>query len=528
LSNTYFIVVGVIFLEIAASWDVYGRGDVGGWACAVIVVAMVDIYVLNTQRERYEEVEGLSTDTEATNENDSLLPRTRYGTSSNGRSRQSSGASSGLGGGENEERQRLLSQNVDCKCNGLRGRSKHGKAIKNDYTRSFEDAMKSILHALNELLKVLALVVSCFLLHGALIHGLGTQHHAPHEGNFLTFTVQNQHGESVNKTVYYWCSRSLADQGHNHTFYQPETNDTTDSPVFILENDLAYGMADWLGLFAALRIQGHRVCIWDKPGVGFSFYATKQDLIPSSYYGAFLEALNKTEYENFPAPYSFVAEGVTGVQMVLGAAQSHPEMVKEILLLNPLLPDFEARAHAEIEELNSMETRSLVAVHRRQKIRSTVFLNAIGVPFGLVPYLTDEQRRPNVSSWTEVDANEQRWNGITEKTWILELWMNDERHAPKNLVAKVPSDIPVHVIGSNLTESQITDGPCKKLSLDENQCEILIAEEKIALDEKLNFVQNGGIFVACDFQECGLDSNYLVYQSPNATVTLIKHILQLK
>ena len=46
-NNTYFILMSLLFLEISASWDVYGRGDVASLAAACIALNIFNVYVVS-------------------------------------------------------------------------------------------------------------------------------------------------------------------------------------------------------------------------------------------------------------------------------------------------------------------------------------------------------------------------------------------------------------------------------------------------------------------------------------------------
>ena len=45
---------------------------------------------------------------------------------------------------------------------------------------------------------------------------------------------------------------------------------STALPVLLFESSGSHHLADWLGILAAARDNDHRVCVWDKPGLGFS------------------------------------------------------------------------------------------------------------------------------------------------------------------------------------------------------------------------------------------------------------------
>lgn len=76
-------------------------------------------------------------------------------------------------------------------------------------------------------------------------------------------------------------------------------------PPIIFESDGSHGLGDWLGLVNAMD-NHHRICVWDKLGLGFSDYLLSQQSSSSNqYYPALIDALIAAE-PDFAPPYIFV------------------------------------------------------------------------------------------------------------------------------------------------------------------------------------------------------------------------------
>ncbi len=53
LNNGYFVCVSILCLEMAASWDVYGRDDVALLSAIGVAAGIINIYSLSTGSLRY-------------------------------------------------------------------------------------------------------------------------------------------------------------------------------------------------------------------------------------------------------------------------------------------------------------------------------------------------------------------------------------------------------------------------------------------------------------------------------------------
>ena len=52
LTNAYFIVAAVLFLEMSASWDVYGRYDISSWCVGCLAVSLLNVFVVSSRNAK--------------------------------------------------------------------------------------------------------------------------------------------------------------------------------------------------------------------------------------------------------------------------------------------------------------------------------------------------------------------------------------------------------------------------------------------------------------------------------------------
>ncbi|TRY77813.1 hypothetical protein TCAL_14389 [Tigriopus californicus] len=464
LNNAYFILMAVIFLEIAASWDVYGRGDVGLWSMSIIVMCILNVYCLSTSGP---------SPPPSKKKNRVIHPIS--------------------------EQSRLISDSSD------------DLDILYDGRRSNSDGWGCcgwVLFYFNCGLKLLVLVFACLLMKGAIAHGMGIQHHAPKEGEFLDLPLGPATYPDT-QSIYYRCE-----------------GNSTEYPTLILEHDISHGMVEWLGIFPLLVQDGFRVCIWDKPGTGFSEYAFRHQFRPKYYYSKFIQALAEEE-PDFQGPYVFIGGSTGGGQIVLQLAQANPSLVSSVILLDALTPNFSLKSLVTLKNVTETQ-RDLIwhqAIDTNRKLLG--IFNSVAVPFGLMSSFVP-QKPTNNKYWSLDDRMEQRWQSITEKTWIIKYW--EPSFSAKNLNSSLPIDprIPVHVIMSALSDAQIERHVCRdnrdfEDNLSESDCHFKKAQNKLAIMEKRSLAQNGGRIVECTQDYCGLD--YFIYEDPAYTLNLIRQLI---
>lgn len=92
-------------------------------------------------------------------------------------------------------------------------------------------------------------------------------------------------------------------------FSEPMLGTNTNEAPIIFESSATHGLVDWKGILKA-NAERRRICVWDKPGLGWSDYLYANQIGPSVYYEALLTALKNAE-PNFQPPY--VGVGWVGV-----------------------------------------------------------------------------------------------------------------------------------------------------------------------------------------------------------------------
>lgn len=148
------------------------------------------------------------------------------------------------------------------------------------------------------------------------------------------------------------------------------------------------GAADFLGLFDAMKAEGHRVCIWDPPGIGYSSYVypreirnAKRNLINA------LTSLSLTTAKN--ATENFLLVGFEqGASLVRQVAAERPDLVWQLMLINPSGPQFYQRAvttvlsHAS-PQWSPQAIDGLLQDHFMKEYSLVQILNAFAIPMGL-------------------------------------------------------------------------------------------------------------------------------------------------
>ena len=76
-------------------------------------------------------------------------------------------------------------------------------------------------------------------------------------------------------------------------------------PVLMFESSGSHHLADWLGILAAAKDKDHRVCVWDKPGLGFSDYYYAYQTNAEEFVPLIIKNIKENEPDYQP-PYSLV------------------------------------------------------------------------------------------------------------------------------------------------------------------------------------------------------------------------------
>ncbi len=180
LNNSYYVALSILFLEMSASWDAYGRADVAVWSALGIVASIANIYSLSsrnvgkTKRRRRRRSKKVL---EPTSERTALMD---------------------LDEEEKDEYRQLW--------------KKTGKEQEEEEEEESSANGKGVLllrccSTLNALSKLVALLVTIFLFSGAILHGMGAQRFPPADGD----GAGNEGFVEINGvTVYYRCGGGRA------------------------------------------------------------------------------------------------------------------------------------------------------------------------------------------------------------------------------------------------------------------------------------------------------------------------------
>lgn len=156
--------------------------------------------------------------------------------------------------------------------------------------------------AFASLITALFVLTSILLLNGAILHGSGTQKYPLVQGKYLKFQPEP---EGPELKVFYRCQGTCS--GSNLEYlpsYLAILGAQTSLPTIIFESDGSHGVGDWQGLLNAMDMR-HRICVWDKLGLGFSSYSLSMyKYSEQGYYSSLIQALINAE-PNFQPPYIF-------------------------------------------------------------------------------------------------------------------------------------------------------------------------------------------------------------------------------
>ena len=111
-------------------------------------------------------------------------------------------------------------------------------------------------------------------------------------------------------------------------------------PCFLLK-----GVGDFLGLTNLLEEKGLRVCVWDRPGIGFSGYARPENLRSSSAdLAGLMESLDSSSNPENGGPFFVVGYEKGGLDVLGAAAADEAGLVSEVLVVDTVTLDFMLRA----------------------------------------------------------------------------------------------------------------------------------------------------------------------------------------
>ncbi|TRY61459.1 hypothetical protein TCAL_03167 [Tigriopus californicus] len=319
--------------------------------------------------------------------------------------------------------------------------------LKPDSSRSI---VAMVALGLNSTLKALFLVICVLLSLGSIVHSLGLAQYPIIPGKYLTYSLDEAHTQ----TIYYRCE-----------------GNTTDLPPIIFESDGSHGLGDWLGILNAMEGR-HRICVWDKPGLGFSDYMRFDQEQPIQFYHELIQALARQEPE-FAPPYAFVGWG-GGLNVIYQYALDHPENVHSLINLDGALEGVEFRLPAIINNLTETQAQEQFEADMRGRFQTFSLINGLGIPFGLVQFFISKQ---------------------------------------------------VHIILTHQSEEQVDTLVCQPRNLTLEACQFEKDYNRMIYEEKLAyFPQNGGHTVECTMDECNL--GFYVFTNSSYTVQTVLDLLQ--
>lgn len=486
LNNAYYIVLAILCLEMAASWDVYGRGDVAALAASCIAMSIFNVYVVSSKyaarkrakMEAREEAHRRRRMRKIKDVVDPISERTALISTS-----------------ESSEEDRLERDRIR-----RREEAKEMELSKRNERGNFIRLCWATCSTTNELTKILVFIVSCFLFNGAIMHGMGIQSFAPIDGAYV------QLEESLSgDLVYYRCNKTAG----------------SDATVLVLGNE-DQGIADFLGIYQTLGEKSN-VCLWDPPGIGFSGYAHPEHFLQRrSIFKEFVAKINVSSAINLVA-FDEAAESA------LDFAAANEELVRNVLLIEPAKKGFLDENFASAANISEEASQLFLSALSEEKSNVLEFYNAFAVPLGLTKFMLG---RKNVTLWKlSDDRREQRWYHVTERTWLQRLRQNRFRLSSHNhrdneikRDEKSIRGVPVHVLMSNLNEEQVEAKICSKRG--KSDCSIKKKLNAASIKAKRGMAQNGGRIIECSKLECS-DKDYFIYDDPAFTVSIIESLFSL-
>ncbi|KAL9655690.1 hypothetical protein ABK040_004923 [Willaertia magna] len=294
----------------------------------------------------------------------------------------------------------------------------------------------------------------------------------------------------------------------NRLRFSPKRNNSF--PVFLIEGDFSHGMADYYGIQIALKELGHRSCIWDKPGLGYSDYLYADQYDESSFYHSFITSIGET------GPFIFVGWGGGG-QIIYKYALQHPEMVYSLTFLDVYPDNIEFISERDLKNLTQLEYENFFNTEMARRQTLLRIINGIGVPWGLMPIFV-----PSGNSWPESLRAEKNWFFYTEKTWITQKYMLDTFTInPKNYyLTPLPySNITINLIATKHDDSYVKKNLCNHVSSE--QCDYFIRSNNYYIEAQKNLLPFNSI-TYCSDDACNL--GYYIYDNPRYSAKILNEL----
>ncbi|RNA22554.1 hydrolase [Brachionus plicatilis] len=362
-------------------------------------------------------------------------------------------------------------------------------------SKDFQYVIMQIVKVLNFLLRVIFLVVICFLINGASQEAIGKSRY-PSRGKFVDLKIS----DSDSKTVKF---HFLCDG--------PSSN----KPLFLFEGSASHGLADYLSIQRLLKQNSRRSCIWDKPGLGYSDYLLTDIKSHYQLYDNLINSLDES------GPYHFVGWGGGG-SLIYEYAFNHPEKFESMIFIDAAPNDVEIQIRKKIKNWSDAQAEDYKNSLYSERKATFGAINGLGVPFGLMAPFS-----PNYEPFFPELSDEVKWYFLTEKTWITQEYFLKSALTGKDVFStyKINQSIPINVITTVKSDDQIRE-KCRKngYSVDSEKCkyDLDFNRELIVIRKSLKDLSSNGKLFECSDDEC--DLGFYVGKGANYTVDKLLQI----
>ncbi|CAF0715670.1 unnamed protein product [Brachionus calyciflorus] len=345
------------------------------------------------------------------------------------------------------------------------------------------------IKVLNFILRLIFLVVICFMINGASKEAIGKSKY-PARGQIVELKISNTSNTKVK--FHFLCD-----------------GPKTDKPVFLFEGSGSHGMADYLSLQILLKKNNRRSCIWDKPGLGYSDYLTTDFKSHGDMYDYLIDSLGEK------GPFELVGWGGGG-SLIYEYASRRPENVRSLTFLDSGVFDMEFKIIKKLKNWSDSELEKYKKSEYFSRKSLFSLINGIGVPFGLMSSFI-----PGYKVYFNELTDEVNWYFLTEKTWITqEYLLYDVFYGKDAFELKINQSIPINIIMTVKSDEQIKEQICKKqgYGFDSEKCKYEIDSNRLSIDyrAKLKDLSLSGNIFNCTIDDCelgyyvGLGANYTV------------------
>jgi len=293
-------------------------------------------------------------------------------------------------------------------------------------------------------------------------------------------TVTYEDGQS--QRFHYWC--------------QGPKNDSL--PTFWLEPGGGHNMCDFFGLQELLVERGRRVCIYDRPGMGWTDYMLP---VQPYWYPAMMEKLVE---EGEKGPFLLMGWAAGG-GIIYSYVQTHPEMVAGMAFMD-VAPD-----SINPEQALNNWTDAQAAASTAQQLAETWqlfdILRGIGSPAGIVGLFY----APKKEGFFPADKyDEYYWHEMTEKYWTTQYFAFKQELATPDPLSNTtfPPNIPVAILISYMNQTSLCNS--MNLPLTSKECSDQYFMEDFYFKAYMNMTSLNNHTMARVCEPC--DLSFAVYE----------------